>query len=148
MGIPDYVPGPYRNRAMDRLCVNPTFYEIPLQKATGENPVDVVTRARRSYTGYSFTQVDLRDKNRNSRTRDTAAESNVQRPHTPPNDSQTVQTDSSCEVTDLRSLITGKQPPPKLVTEAQNTSWKGFKYITKFITNIEFVHHIISTFIS
>ena len=39
---------------MDRLGVNPTFYEIPLQKATGENSVDIVTRARRFYTGYSL----------------------------------------------------------------------------------------------
>ena len=35
-------------------------------------------------------------------------------PPSPPNDSPTMQTDSSCEVADLRSLITGKQPLPKL----------------------------------
>ena len=90
MGIPHYVPGPCRNRALtsdmamekirptsaahfsilrnpdfftvDGLGVNHTFYEIPLQKATGENPVDIVSRARSSYTGYSFTNIDLRDK--------------------------------------------------------------------------------------
>jgi hypothetical protein len=39
-----------------------TFFEIPLQKATGENPVYILSRARRSYIGYSFTNVDLRDK--------------------------------------------------------------------------------------
>jgi hypothetical protein len=96
--------------AVDRLGVNHTFYEIPLQKAT----VDIVYRARRSYTGYSFTNIDLRDKIKSSGTRDMAAESNVQRPHTPSNDSQPGQADSSCGVTDLRTLITGKKPPPKL----------------------------------
>ena len=111
-GIPQYVPGPYRNRALTSdmamekirltspaayfsilrnpefftvvsLGVNHTFYEIPLQKVTGENPVDILSRARRSYRGYSFTNVYLRDKIKSSGTRDMAAESNVQRPPTP-----------------------------------------------------------------
>ena len=97
---------------VDGLGVNHTFYEIPLQKATGENPVDILSRARRG--GYSFTNVDLRDKIKSSGTRDMAAESIVERPHTPPSDSQPGQADSSCSVTDLRNLITGKKPPPKL----------------------------------
>jgi hypothetical protein len=43
-----------------------------------------------------------------------AAGRTVKRPHTPPNDSQPGQPDSSGNVTDLRNLITGKKPPPKL----------------------------------
>ena len=43
-----------------------------------------------------------------------AAESTVQMTHTPPNDSQPGQADSSGNVTDLRNLITGKKPLPKL----------------------------------
>ena len=64
------------------LGIHHTFYEIPMQKATGENPVDILSRARRTYRGYSFTNVDLRDKIKSSGTRD-KAESNVKRPHIP-----------------------------------------------------------------
>ena len=88
MGVPDYVPGPYRKRrdrnrsvsadmamekiiltspavyfnilrnmdffTVDRLGVNPIFYEIPVQMATGVCPVEIVARARKAYKGYSF----------------------------------------------------------------------------------------------
>ena len=99
--------------SVDILGIHHTFYAIPMQKATGENPVEILSRARRSYRGYSFTITDLRDKIHGSGTRDMAAESTVQRPHIPP-DSQPGQADSSGNVTDLRNLITGKKPLPKL----------------------------------
>ena len=49
---------------VDRLGVNHTFYEIPKQKATCDNPVKILFRARRSYRGYflGFTNVVLRSR--------------------------------------------------------------------------------------
>ena len=90
-GIPHYVPESYRNLSLtadmamekirltspaahfcilrnleflsvDRLGIHHSFYEIPMQKASGEKPADILSRARRSYRGYSFTITDLRDK--------------------------------------------------------------------------------------
>ena len=107
-GIPDYVHEPYRNRSLtsdmamektrltspaayfcilrnpeffsvDRLGIHHTFYEIPMQKATGKNPVDILSRARRSYRGYSFTITDLRDKIQSSGPRDMASSSKQQK---------------------------------------------------------------------
>ena len=46
--------------SVDRLGIHHTLYEIPMQKATGENPVDILPRARRTFRGYSFTIIDLR----------------------------------------------------------------------------------------
>ena len=37
----------------DRLGIDQDFYEIPKLKASGENPVDIISRARSSNTGYS-----------------------------------------------------------------------------------------------
>ena len=99
---------------MDRLGICPTFYKIPVQMATGVDPADIVARARKAYKGYPFYQDDLRDKIRNSGTRDIADESIVQRPHSPPNDSHPMETDSTIEVVDLRDIFTGKQRPANL----------------------------------
>ena len=82
-----------------------------MQKASGENPADILSRARSSNRGYYFTTTHLRDKIQSSGTRDMAAEITVQRPHAPANDSQPGQPDASIKVTDLRNLITGKEPP-------------------------------------
>ena len=77
---------------LDILGICPTFYEIPVQMATGVDPVDIVERARKAYKGYSFYQDDLRDKIRNSGSREIEDEIIIQRPLSPPNESHPMET--------------------------------------------------------
>ena len=63
----------------DRLGIHQHFYEIMMLRA-GCIPVDIISRARSNYTGYSFQITDLRDKLHSSGTRDRVADSTVQRP--------------------------------------------------------------------
>ena len=67
----------------DRLGICKSFYEVPVQKARGDCPSSIVARARLVYHGYSFHQADLREKIRQSGTKD-SDDNIVQRLLSPP----------------------------------------------------------------
>ena len=45
---------------VDRLMICETYYEIPLIRSSRDSAMDIITRARRIYTGFSFRITDLR----------------------------------------------------------------------------------------
>ena len=142
MGLPHYIPAFYRRADLpaamvmekiryispalhfniirnmdffteDRLGICRTFYEIPVQPARGDCPTSIVARARLVYRGYSFHQADLREKIRQSGTKDNA-DSNFQRLLSQFHDSLPMDVDSGAQVGDLRNRITGIPAPDKL----------------------------------
>ena len=97
----------------DRLGICKSFYEVPVQKARGDCPSSIVARARLVYHGYSSHQADLREKIRQSGTKD-SADNTVQRLLSPPQDNLLMDIDSGAQVNDLRNRITGIPAPDKL----------------------------------
>ena len=57
------------------------FCEIPMCKASGEIFVDIISWARKNYTGYSFQITDLRDMLHSSGTRDRSEKNTIKEPN-------------------------------------------------------------------
>ena len=107
---------------VDRLIICETHYEITLIRASGDSSMDIIKRLRRIYTGFSFQITYLRDKTQRSGSRDSVEVTSVQRPCTPPNDSQLAN-------------ITGKKMPqkPTLYTKPRALELHDIRTVAKEI---------------
>jgi hypothetical protein len=142
LGIPQYIPGPYRNKdlstvmclekiwylspavhffilrtpsffAVDRLGIQQEFYEFMMSTASGENPENVVMTARSNFLGYTFAADDLRDQLDQGGLKE-GVKSTTPKDPSPTKDIQVMEVDQETEITDLRAKITGKPAPPRV----------------------------------